>query len=138
MLKKAALSVFGAGLALMSAQAFAGEWKFNPRACPDVREDRYDRREDRRDARVDYGRRDRAEDRFDRRENRRDEAVTICPVRAFYYVPDRKELRRAERAGIHPSRYAWNRPNFRPQLSYDRKLRLYYRYVDGRKIYVRV
>mgnify|MGYP003679745046 CR=1 FL=1 len=92
MLKKVALSLCGAGIVMMSAPAFAGEWKLNPRACPDLVEDRYDRREDRRDSRVDYGRRDRVEDRYDRRENRRDRAVTICPARAFYYEPSRKEL----------------------------------------------
>jgi hypothetical protein len=138
MLKKAVASIVGAGLVMCGVQAFAGEWRLNPRACPDVVEDRYDHREDRRDTRADYGRGDRVEDRYDRHENRRDRAVTICPVRAFYYQPDRNELRRAQRAGGHPGRYAWNRANFRPQFSYDRKLRLYYRYADGRKIYVRV
>lgn len=133
MLKKAALSVFGAGIVMMSAQAFAGEWKFNPRACPDLVEDHYDRREDRRDARVDYSRRDRAEDRYDRRENRRDEAVTICPARAFTYQPSRYELRRGGR-GHHNG---WRNANFRLPLNYDRRMRMYYRYANGRKIYVR-
>jgi hypothetical protein len=131
MLKKAALSVFGAGLVLMSAQAFAGEWKLNPRACPDLMEDRYDRREDRRDARVDYGRGDRREDRADRRENRRDSAVTICPARAFYYQPDRYEQR-------HGRGHGWRNANARPPLKWDGRMRMYYRYADGRKIYVRV
>jgi len=137
MLKKVALSVLGAGVVLMSAPAFAGEWKLNARACPDLLEDHWDRREDRRDERVDYGRRDRVEDRFDRRENRRDEAVTVCPIRAFYYEPDRNEMRRAQRAGHSQGRYAWNRPNFRPKLKYDRRLRMQYTYINGRKIYVR-
>ena len=134
MLKKAALSIVGAGLALMSASAFAGEWKLNPRACPDLVEDRFDRIEDRRDARFNNGRGDRVEDRFDRRENRRDAAITICPVKAFYYVPDRHEIKRAQRAGYRAVNY--NR-NARPPLSYDRRLRMYYRYDNGRKIYVR-
>lgn len=132
MLKKAALSVFGAGIVLMSAPAFAGEWKLNPRACPDLVEDHYDRREDRRDARVDYGRRDRAEDRFDRRENRRDRAVTVCPSRAFYYQPSPRELRNDK--GRH---YGWRNAHARPPLKWDRRMRMYYRYAGGRKIYVR-
>lgn len=131
MLKKAALSVFGAGMVLMGAQAFAGEWKLDPRACPDLREDRYDRREDRRDTRVTYGYGDRAEDRYDRRENRRDQAITVCPVRAFYYEPDRNELRRSHR-------YGWQKANARPPLTYDRRIGMYYRYANGQKIYVRV
>ncbi|PQA88065.1 hypothetical protein [Hyphococcus luteus] len=133
MLKKAALGLFGAGIVLMSAPAFAGEWKLNPRACPDLVEDRYDRREDRRDARVDTGRRDRMEDRFDRRENRRDRAVTICPARAFYYQPSRRELRHQGRGRHH----GWRNANARPPLKWDRRMRMSYRYVGRRKIYVR-
>lgn len=49
------------------------------RACPDLIEDRRDRR-------VDTGRRDRIEDRRDRR-------VLDCPDRAWDYVPSRRELR---------------------------------------------
>lgn len=137
MLKKLALSVLGAGVVLMSAPAFAGEWKLNPRACPDLVEDRFDRIEDRWDRRVNNGRRDRAEDRWDRRENRRDRAVTICPVRAFYYVPDRHD-RRAARGGRGQDRYGWNRSYARPPLRFDRRMRMYYRYDNGRKIYVRI
>lgn len=61
--------------------AFAGEWRVNPRACPDIREDW-------RDARHDNGWRD-------RREDRRDHRVVRCPARAWYYVPDRYERRSA-------------------------------------------
>ena len=50
------------------------------RDCPDLREDRRDRR-------VDNGR-------ADRREDRRDRRVIDCPSRAFEYVPSRRELRR--------------------------------------------
>ncbi|WP_425410649.1 hypothetical protein [Hyphococcus sp.] len=134
MFTKTAVSFIGAGFALMSAQAFAGEWKLNPRACPDLVEDRLDRFEDRRDARYNYGRRDRREDRFDRRENRRDEAVTICPISAFYYQPDRRELRRAD---YRTSGYARGRNRARPPLRYDRRMRMSFRYDNGRKIYVR-
>lgn len=132
MMKKLALSILGAGIVMMSAPALAGEWKLNPRACPDLAEDRFDRIEDRRDRRFSYGRRDRAEDRRDRRENRRDRAVTLCPLRAFYYEPDRHEYRRAAHAGY---RYDWR--NARPPLQYDRRMVMYYLYTDGRKIYVR-
>jgi hypothetical protein len=59
--------------------AFAGEWRLDPRACPDIREDW-------RDARRDRGWNDRREDRRDRR-------VVHCPARAWYYVPDRYERR---------------------------------------------
>ncbi len=134
MLKKVVSGALGAGLVLFGAQAFAGEWKFNPRACPDLVEDRYDRIEDRRDRRVDHGRRDRRKDRYDRRENRRDEAVTVCPVRAFYYQPDRRELRRADHRGRG---HGWGRHDARPPLKYDRRMRMYYRYAEGRKIYIR-
>ncbi|WP_375204894.1 hypothetical protein [Hyphococcus sp.] len=134
MLKKVVASTVGAGLILFGAQAFAGEWKFNPRACPDLVEDRYDRIEDRRDRRVDYGRRDRREDRHDRRENRRDEAITVCPIHAFYYEPDRRELRRAAH---HGHGYGRGRYAARPPLAYDRRIGMPYRYVKSRKIYIR-
>ena len=134
MLNKVVAGLLGAGFVLVASPAFAGEWKLNARACPDLVEDHRDRIEDRRDSRVDYGRRDRIEDRFDRRENRRDEAVTICPIRAFYYQPDRNELRRAQRGR---QLAAWQRPNARPPLQYDRRARMYFRYANGRKIYVR-
>lgn len=49
------------------------------RACPDIREDRRDRR-------YNEGRRDRREDRRDRR-------VHNCPDRAWDYVPSRREAR---------------------------------------------
>ncbi|MEX6632882.1 hypothetical protein [Hyphococcus lacteus] len=123
MKKKLVVGLFGLCVAGMSAPALAGEWKVNPRACPDLREDRADRREDRRDGRYNNGYGDRAEDRYDRRENRRDEAVTICPISAFYYDGNKREARR----------YA----NARPPLSWDRRARMYYRYDRGTKIYVR-
>lgn len=136
MIRKLIAGAVGAGLMFAAAPALAGEWKFNPRACPDLVEDRYDRREDRRDARFNAGRRDRVEDRFDRRENRRDAAVTICPISAFYYVPDRWENRGWSRAGRYGRDRAYGR-NARPPLQYDRRMRMHFRYADGRKIFVR-
>ena len=63
----------------------SGRWVLNPAKCPDLVEDRLDRREDRRDRRIDNGPLDRLEDRLDARENRRDERVVNCPARAFSY-----------------------------------------------------
>lgn len=72
------------------------------RACPDLMEDRRDRR-------VDNGRRDRREDRRDRR-------VLDCPDRAWDYVPSHRE-RRMGRYG----------DRLRPTVAYwDRRDRQYY------------
>lgn len=49
-------------------------------------EDYRDRRESRRDRRVDRGPLDRAEDRRDLRESRRDERVTVCPASAWVWT----------------------------------------------------
>lgn len=123
--RKAAAALLGAGLVLGAAPAFAGEWRLDRSRCPDLREDRRDARESRRDERYDYSRRDVREDRIDRRESRRDRAVTVCPRSAFYYVPDRYERGRSD----------WRAPRLR--LAYDRDLRLHYRTYDGVRIYVR-
>lgn len=123
-MKKIAAALLGAGLVLGAAPAFAGEWRLDWRRCADIREDRRDVRENRRDERYDRGRRDLREDRYDRREDRRDRMITICPRSAFYYVPDRGE------------RYS-ARHQPRLKLSYDREMRLYFRYDRGRKIFVR-
>ncbi len=137
-MRKLIACVIGAGFIMGAAPAFAGEWKLNPRACPDLVEDRYDRIEDRRDTRFTTGRRDRIEDRRDRAENRRDEAVTICPARAFYYVPDRWEEKRFAKAKYNNGRgRADGRRNFRSALKYDRRMRMNYIRIDGRKIFVR-
>ena len=79
------LGLFGAGCVSAAAPAHAGEWRFHPERCPDLVEDRADRRESRRDERYDHGPLDRAEDRADRRESRRDERVTMCPRSAWIY-----------------------------------------------------
>ncbi|MEK7266737.1 MAG: hypothetical protein AAB227_11640 [Pseudomonadota bacterium] len=92
-MKKLAAALIGAGLVLGAAPAFAGEWRLDARRCADIREDWRDARENRRDERYDYGRRDRAEDRIDRREDRRDRAITVCPRSAFVYVADRHDRR---------------------------------------------
>lgn len=69
-----------AAMTLTPLAASAGTWRVDPRRCPDLREDRYDRRHN------DGWR--------DRREDRRDERVIRCPARAWYYVPDRYERSR--------------------------------------------
>lgn len=123
-MKKIAAALLGAGLMLGAAPAMAGEWRLDARRCADIREDRRDARENRRDERYDRSPRDVHEDRYDRREDRRDRAITACPRTAFYYVPSRGESYAPRRAP-------------RLQLAYDRELRLHFRYVHGRRIYVR-
>jgi len=79
--KSALVAAFLAGLGTVgiSGTASAGTWYLNARACPDLREDRRDRRYD--------------EGRWDRREDRRDRRVIECPPRAWTYVPDHWERR---------------------------------------------
>ena len=115
--------LFAAGCVSAPAQAhavpaYAGQWRFEPSRCPDLVEDWRDRRESRRDERVDLGPLDRAEDRRDRRESRRDERVTVCPASAWVWDG--------------PHRY---RPAARPVASavyYDWRARHYYRYGPDR------
>lgn len=71
-------SLAGVGLTLASLPADAHPRRHAP--CYDRIEDRADRRESRRDERVDHSRRDVRGDRRDRRESRRDEAVDYCPA----------------------------------------------------------
>lgn len=80
---RSGLVALGLMAAVPAGAAVAGEWRLNPSACPDIREDR-------RDERRDHGWRD-------RREDRRDERVVRCPARAWYYVPDRYERRSSYR-----------------------------------------
>jgi hypothetical protein len=145
-MRKLIAGLLGAGLVLGIAPAMAGEWKLNPRLCYDLREDRYDRAEDRRDARHDYGRRDRREDRWDRRENRRDERVTVCPRSAWVYYPDRREIARGydrDRGGYYGrdrhGRYARSNRYRQPSLtlSFDNNRGMSFRIEGGRRYYVR-
>jgi len=79
-----------------------GHFVIYARSCPDIREDRRDRR-------IDKGWRDRREDRRDRR-------ILDCPPRAWDYVPSRRELRR----GLTGER-------LRPDVAYlDRRSRQYF------------
>jgi len=143
-MKKLIAVVIGAGLVLGAAPAFAGEWRLDARRCADIREDWRDARENRRDERIDYGRRDRVEDRYDRREDRRDRALTVCPQSAFYYVSDRGEWRdNGWRNDDHRDNRSYRGRGARYQkapkmnLKYDRRTGMRYTYVHGRKIYLR-
>ena len=88
---------------------WAGEWRVNARACPDLREDMRDYRDDR-------GWRD-------RREDRRDVRVIRCPARAWYYVSYPGER----------SRYIPPRPR---EIVIDRFGREYYRDNRGALVYL--
>lgn len=79
----AALAVLGS--VAISGSASAGTWYVNASACPDLREDRRDRR---------YN-----EGRWDRREDRRDSRVIECPPRAWTYVMNRYERRHGVERG---------------------------------------
>jgi serine/threonine protein kinase len=85
----------------------------------------------------------RAEDRYDRREDRRDRAITVCPKSAFVYVSNRhddhrdnwRDHDRRNDYGRYASRSRYDEP--RLELRYDRELRMQYAYDHGRRIYVR-
>jgi hypothetical protein len=64
-------------MTLAPMAAYAGEWRLNARACPDLREDWQDYRRDR--------------GWNDRREDRRDARVIKCPARAWTYMRYRGE-----------------------------------------------
>jgi hypothetical protein len=130
-MKKMIAILVGSGLALGASPAFAGEWRLDARRCADVREDWRDGRENRRDERIDYGRRDRVEDNYDRREDRRDRAVTVCPRSAFHYVDGRRDDHRGR------NRYRDDERQPQLELRYDSHLRMKFAYHQGRKIYVR-
>ncbi|HHL42369.1 MAG TPA: hypothetical protein ENJ42_02020 [Hellea balneolensis] len=76
----------------------AGHWVLNPNKCPDLREDRRQRRAMRKDEAYDRSLYDVVEDWFEREEQRRDEAVTRCPARAWEWHGPRY------RPHIHPAR----------------------------------
>lgn len=87
-LKTAGLAGFAAiAAACVSEPAHAGGyWTLNPSACPDLVEDRIDRR-------ITWSR-------ADLREDRRDVRRVRCPARAYSYVPGPRE--RAARRAFHP------------------------------------
>lgn len=101
-------------------------WYLNANRCPDLIEDRADRREDRRDARVITGVRDLREDRRDRAENRRDEAVLNCPASAWTWTGTTYSK------SYHPARPAATR------IYYNPTKRQYYRRVGGKTVIVKL
>lgn len=104
--------VLALGLSMAgTGAAYAGVWRVDPNKCPDLREDRWDRREDHGWA--------------DRREDRRDERVINCPARAWYYVPSRGERRNH-----------YTTP--RPRAVYFSEGRHYYRDRNGVEIFLRL
>jgi len=107
------------------ARPAPGQWVLNPALCPDLVEDRLDRRENRRDERRTVSQRDRREDSRDRREDRRDRRVTRCPARAWVWTGP------AYRARLHPPRPA------RAVVYFDPGARHYYRRVGERRIVIR-
>lgn len=89
-----------------AAIAEAGEWRLNPAACPDLREDRIDRR-------VTTSRRD-------LREDIRDMRRVECPASAWTYVPSKGERRVARRAYTGPTViYAGKRGYYRPHVRHN-------------------
>ncbi len=103
--------------------AHAAGWRFEPSRCPDLVEDYRDRRESRRDERIDWGPRDVREDRRDRRESRRDERVTVCPASAWVWDG--------------PRRYRTARPAA-PAVYYDFRARHYYHVHGPRRARVHI
>ncbi len=77
-LKTAALALCAVACATAAAPpAYSGEWRLDPRRCPDIVEDRLDRL-------VVTGR-------ADLREDRRDMRRTVCPASAWVYAPGPRE-----------------------------------------------
>lgn len=109
--------LFAIGCVSAPSSAYAGEWRFDPTRCPDLVEDWRDRKESRRDERINRGPLDRLEDRIDRRESRRDERVTVCPASSWVWDG--------------PRRYRTARPVAAP-VYYNWRDRRYYRYGPSR------
>lgn len=77
------LALLAIAIGSSAAVAHAGEWRLNPAACPDLREDRIDRKK--------------TTSRRDLREDLRDMRKIECPASAWTYVPakgERKNIRR--------------------------------------------
>jgi hypothetical protein len=102
-----------------------GQWKLNPRKCPDLMEDRRQRRAMRRDKAHTRGPLDLIEDWTESANARRDEAVTNCPARAWKWVGPRY------RPGHHAPRPTSGRIYYHP------KKRIYYRHQGTRRIVIR-
>jgi len=102
-----------------------GQWVLNPNKCPDLVEDKRQRRAMRRDEAYDRSRRDVAEDRKERKNARRDEAVTNCPASAWeWHGP-------SYRKGYHPVR------PIKVNIYYQPSKRTYYRRNGNKKVVIR-
>jgi hypothetical protein len=81
------IAVFAGLGACTTTPAYAhpnnGNWVLNPNKCPDLVEDRRQRKAARYDEAYTYSRRDKYEDWVERKNMRRDEAVTNCPASAW-------------------------------------------------------
>ena len=73
------IAILAAAGVTMAGAASAGTWQLNANKCPDLIEDRIDRRV--------------TTSRADLREDIRDERVINCPASAWYYVPSAGERR---------------------------------------------
>jgi len=102
-----------------------GHWKLNPNKCPDLVEDRRQRRAMRRDRAHTHGLLDVIEDWTEQANARRDEAVTNCPARAWEWVGPRY------RPKHHAPRPASGRIYYHPTK------RTYYRHSGNRRIVIR-
>jgi len=85
-LKPVSLAII-AGFAAAAAEA--GEWHLNPAACPDLREDRIDRK--------------RTTSHRDLREDVRDIRKVECPASAWTYVPSKGERKNVRRVYSGPT-----------------------------------
>ena len=77
------LTLLAVGGIAFASTASAGTWQLDPRACPDLVEDRLDRRV--------------TTSRADLREDIRDMRQVNCPASAWRYVPSRGEVVKARR-----------------------------------------
>ena len=102
-----------------------GHWVLNPNKCPDLVEDRRQRRAMRRDEAYDRSRRDVIEDWTERKNARRDEAVTNCPARAWEWHGPRY------RKSYHPARPVKVNVYFHPTK------RAYYRRHGHKRVVIR-
>ena len=107
------------------SQHIVGHWRLNPNKCPDLIEDRRQRRAMRRDEAYDRGRRDVIEDWIERKEARRDEAVTRCPPSAWEWHGPRYKVK-----------YHAPRP-VSVNIYYHPKKHVYYRHKGNRRIVIR-
>jgi len=115
--------------ACASTPAFAkspnGHWQLNPNKCPDLVEDKRQRRAMRRDEAHDKGPRDVIEDWVERKNARKDQAVTRCPASAWEWRGPRYRVK-----------YHAPRP-VSVNVYFHTKKRTYYRKNGNRRVVIR-